>query len=170
MSNFVYAQYKPDSSQVTEAELLPYKQSFTVAQTAVASTVTGTTAETTLANIPIPGGVMGPNGLIRVTTSWNINANSVNAKTAKLYFGGVLMMSIDMASQNGLHHQFILRNRGTQQAQSRSNSLATSFGFIGHSMNTVDTSLDQVVSLRGQLGVAGDSITLEAYSVEVLPG
>jgi hypothetical protein len=142
----------------------------TLAQSGVASSVTGTTAETTLASVTIPGGMMGVNGVLRVTFLTN-NTNNVNSKTFRLKIGGVTVMPYTYGGSAQAQQMFILRNRGAQNVQTFLNSNAVVFGTTtATTVNTnFDMSVDQVLSITGQLAVGTDSMTLESYTVEVLP-
>lgn len=140
-----------------------------IAQSGVASSVTGTTAETTLASITIPGGAMGPNGTVRVTAFFSCT-NNANVKTALVKLGA---MSPGAALANSATDQIIaiFRNAGTTAAQ-KAYQGGTGVGAITglKQSATLDMTQDQVLTITGTLATAADTITLEGYTVEILPG
>lgn len=143
------------------------------AQSGVASSVTGTTAETTLASIVIPGGLMGPNGLIRVraTFSWS---NTANAKTTRLKFAGLSFYSATLSTGSGLTTEGRIANRNNLSSQIGGPlNVASGFGVNTNAADLVavaaNTAQDQTLLLTGQCAVGTDTVTLESYTVEVLP-
>jgi hypothetical protein len=142
-----------------------------LAQSGVAVSVTGTLAETTLASVTIPGGLMGPNGSLRITLLWS-NTNNANAKTVQVKIDGQIVSSANQANNASYQHLVIVHNRGSQSAQvmmrsSQVGGLAQNS--TGTTVTAIDTSIDKVITFTGTLGVAGDTITLEGYTVEILP-
>jgi hypothetical protein len=141
-----------------------------LAQSAVAISHTGDTDETTLATIPVPGGLMGPNGQLRITTLWGCN-NSAGAKTPRIRFGGVDWRAATLTTNLSARLSQEIANRGVANAQiSKSNSLGGD-GVTGtaNRTSTVNTANDQSVEITGQLASGGDTITLEGYVVELIP-
>ena len=139
--------------------------------------VTGSTTESNVGTpILIPAGTVGPNSSLRITTQWSTNASSATSKTAKIYLAaasngtaGSVGFQSDLINQTGLKHVFMIANRGAMNSNVRTSSLASSLGFIGTSATAIDFSVDGYLAFRGQLASAGDTLTLEAYTVEVLP-
>lgn len=143
-----------------------------LAQSAVPVALTGTTAETTLASITVPGGIMGPNGCIRVTALWSATS-SANLKNYKAKFGATVYLNTPASTSSTAQTVTIIRNRGSQKSQVGSyNDQQNPFAVSATPPTTsaIDTSTDQVVSLTGTLATAGETITLESYMVEVLAG
>lgn len=170
MSNFVYAQYTPDGQQVTEANLFPYKQSFILAKSAIASSITGTVAETTLATIQLPGGSLGSNGQLRISTLWSVTSNA-NNKQLRTRFGGAQLSSLGITTSLSVNHAQWIANRGAPNLQVTVFNATQPYGVSASAVQTftIDTSVDQVILITGQLANTGDTITLENYLVELLP-
>lgn len=155
----------------------PYIPLNPVALTSGGAPYTQTIAtDITLANITVPGGLMGTNGALRTYASHSL-ANTAGAKPSKLFHGGVqcgvLSTPASSAVGRSLHE---LSNRGSQASQyatSATSTAGTSFangataltGYYG----SVDTSIAQSITFTGQLAVATDYIVLEGFTVEVLP-
>lgn len=145
-----------------------------LAASAVAASVTGTTTETPLATITLPGGAMGANGVLRITSLWSYT-NSANTKNLRLRLGGsgisgtTLMNSgVTTTAVNML--QRTIQNRNAQNAQVAGASVfGNSFGAYANLPVTAseDTSVDQPIVLSGQLANTGETVTLESYVVEV---
>ncbi|MBI5887079.1 MAG: hypothetical protein HZB85_10950 [Deltaproteobacteria bacterium] len=136
--------------------------------------LTGNTNEATLFSVVIPGGAMGANGVLRVTELWSWTA-SANAKTRRVKFGGVSFQQRSYAGgATGIGEQqcTLLSNRNSQSSQVAYGYNTASFNILtsGTTPKTisVDASVDQVLSITGQLGNAGETMTLEAVMVEVL--
>lgn len=143
---------------------------FVIAQSAVAASVTGTTNETTLATIAIPAGAMGANGQLRITALFS-TTNSANNKILRANIGGTAFLATTVTAVASTSSLVMIRNR---------NSLASQVGFaptisagVGTSATavvtaTVDMSVAQNLTITGQLANTGETITLEAYTVEIL--
>ena len=144
---------------------------WTVAQSAVAFPLTGSTSETTLATITIPGGSMGPNGRCIVTVLLS-STNNANAKTLKVKFGGTFFANYSLASTAASRVRVDLSNRNSLSSQIGGVASVSGFGGSAGSAvpGSIDTSSDVTVLITGQLGVGTDTVTLESYSVEVVYG
>ncbi len=118
---------------------------------------------------------MGLNGQLRVTTLWTVN-NNANAKTGRIRMGGIAgtqAMALNMASTVTYQLMTIIRNRAAINSQvfqvvTASSSFTNSGGAVGTSAVDFSAAQDLVISI--QLANAGDSMTLEAYTVEFIPG
>lgn len=142
---------------------------YILASSAVASSVTGTTTETTLATITIPANAMGANGIVRITSAWS-NTSNVNTKTAKIKFGGVSYANTNMSTTLGTRDQRQIVNRNVTNSQYGTS--VTLGGFVGSSGATVTSSIDTTAAvdivMTGQLANGGDTLTLEYYLVELI--
>lgn len=141
-------------------------------RSAVAVSHTGDTNMTTLATVTVPGGSMGPNGILRITTLWSYT-NSSNNKTIRTLFGGVAFQSGIRTTTATLRDQRQIANRNAENAQVGGvTAVAVSFGSSAGAVTTaaIDTTVDQNVEFRCQLADAGETITLEYYLVELLYG
>lgn len=144
-----------------------------IAAGAVASAHTGDTVEAVLATIAVPASAMGPNGILRVTLLWSYT-NSANGKIKRVRLGGaagtVLMQQTNTTSATIRHHMLI-QNRNAQNAQIAGQYVGTfAASSVAHATAAIDTSVAQDLVISGQLANAGDSVTLEAYVVELAYG
>jgi hypothetical protein len=144
-----------------------------LAASAVAVSHTGDTSETTLASITVPGGAMGPNGILRVTTLWSFAGSGT--KRARIVFGGEAYGHVDFTTATVYRDQRLIHNRNAENAQIGFTAASPPAvgGWGSHTgapdSSTVDTSMDQNLVLSGTLiDNAGDTITLESYLVELL--
>ena len=145
-----------------------------LAASAVAASVTGTTTETALATITLPGGAMGANGILRVTSIFSYT-NSANNKNIRMRLGGsglsgTQLQNVTVSSTSGIMLQRVMQNRNAQNSQVLGASATnTSYGTFGAAPITsgVDTSSDQPIVLSGQLSNSGETLTLESYVIEV---
>ena len=144
---------------------------------AVAAPHTGDTSETVLASFTLPGGAMGPNGIVRVTTLWTCT-NNANAKTMRIRLGGLTgtaFLAASVAATNVGIMQRTIHNRNSSASQVAFNaasagSFANVAGGAAPATGAVDTSADQVIAISGQLANAADTMTLEACLVELVHG
>lgn len=132
-----------------------------------AGAYTALTAEQTLASMTVPGGSMGPNGAIRAVAGFDV-LNNANNKACRVRFGGAIISSagsFSFTTQGGTLG-VMARNRGVANQQS---GTGTGFGTGTVSRLSVDTAVDQALTMTGQLAVATDWIILEGYTIEILP-
>lgn len=144
-----------------------------IAQSAVAVPLTGSTAETTLATIPIPAGAMGANGMLRVRPKFTYTGNT-NLKTLRVRFGGTSLWFGDNgsnASNIGSLPFIDIHNRGVANSQigTPGSVAGVNYQLAGAFLTAaVDTTAAQNLTITGQLANGSDTITLEAYTVEIL--
>ncbi len=142
-----------------------------LAQSGVAVPLTGGTSETALATVAMPGGTMGPNGNIRITTLWSMT-NNANNKTARVRLGGVSgdqVLAAGLTSQASAQIQRTVWNRNSEASQvswvaatANSYTASTATGFTA----TVNTANAQDIVISGQLANGADTMTLEGYLIE----
>jgi hypothetical protein len=148
-----------------------------VGQSAGAVSVTGTTAETILATVTIPPGLLGPAGQIRFSSRWTWT-NSSNQKTRRIRFAGALAGIVDAGPATNSSTSwdwFHGCNQGVGQqlwlsAFTDSPFYANNLSGYGPSLTSAaDTRQAQPLTITGQLASAGETLTLESYLVEVFP-
>lgn len=142
-----------------------------LAQSGVPVSVTGTTLETTLASVTIPGGLIGPSGYVQALSIWQFT-NNANNKSPRARLGGVIVWSTTGASSAGGRYLADFFNAGANGAQVTWNNGASPFGQGSAAIisTALDTEADQNLTLTAQLGSAGDVATLLGYSVKVYRG
>jgi len=140
---------------------------------AASSSLTGTTAETVLATMTLPGGTLGPNGSIEIDALWSMNANA-NAKTLRARFGGisgpVFGAATATASSLASRMSAIIQNRNNVSSQIANACSNFVNATVAHNTGTVNTAVDQTIVITGQLGVGTDNMALEGYLVRICPG
>jgi hypothetical protein len=135
---------------------------------ATGTPLTGTLTETVLASILIPGGIIGKTGSVRMRAVASMT-NNANNKTVNFKIGAVLLAGAAAASNTTTIVSNIMANRGSLASQVNTNPL-TSGATATFTATTIDTSVDQILTITGTLANTGDTMTLESYVVEVLPG
>lgn len=163
-----YANYPAESGAASSPNPSMFAAPAIVGQSGAPSAVTGTLAETVLASVAIPANAMGPNGVIRLSPLFSA-LNNANVKTVSFYFGGVLFANLALANASSYQGLLLIRNRASI-AQLLFANLAGSGTSSPVITKAVDTTVDQVLQIRATLTNVGDTITLEGYIVEVLPG
>lgn len=132
----------------------------------------GGTTEVTLMSVTVPGNSLGANGmlategLIQATSPTNANTKTVFTKFAASTFGGTAVTNSVSAG-----FRAAMRNRGSGRQVSALSGRAdwTQSSSGAATQFSVDSTVDQVCTITGQLSVASDYIILEGYTVEVLP-
>lgn len=150
---------------------MPVGGSVVLADSGVASSVTGITSVTTLASITIPANIMGTNGQLRITTLYSAGANNANVKKGQITFGSTIYATITLTSLLTGQCQHIIRNRGVANSQvgfvnSGTAIFTTSTAALITSAE--DTTTAKTLLLQGSVNVTSDTITLESYSVELI--
>lgn len=137
------------------------------AQSAVASSVTGVTTETTLATVALP--VLGINDAIRVTLLFSFPTSS-NTKTFKAKLGATTVLNLSSTTTTSANLQFVIRNRGAANSQITQASNKPNFGDTAAAitLSTIDTSVSQTLLITGTLASASETLVLEGYTVEIL--
>ena len=141
---------------------------------AAASSVTGTTNETTLATIAIPAGAMGPRGILRIQSEWTCTS-SANLKTLQLKFGGTVYLFTQVTTTAVFSDQRIIFNNASVSAQKGKSAAGMTAGGWGVATNaavtsTIDTASAANLTWHGTLANTGETISLNAYLVEILRG
>lgn len=145
-----------------------------VASHHAAQALTGTTAETAIATVTVPGKLLGKNGILRITTNWG-HTNNANAKSLRIRVGtvaGTQLLSASAASALRTYAMIALHNRNNVAAQIGNTNTGSTTGYGQNTSTplttTIDTDADFNIVFSGQLGVGTDTITLEGYFIEAL--
>lgn len=151
----------------------PYEKDVSVlAMSATAVSCAADTAENTLATYTLVGYTMGPRASIRIKAEWSYTG-SANAKTLRIKFGGTDFLSVgDTAPANtSAIGECQIYNRGSQSSQRGSGTVISNGAtvFAGTVQTaTVDTSAAVTILITGQKASAGETLTLESYTIEIL--
>lgn len=141
-----------------------------LAQSGVAASVTGTSSETVLATYTLKGGTMGPNGAVRVSFAAT-HTNSANNKTYYVRIGSMLFATLNTTTTATVQEARLVRNRGNEASQvSFNGGTGAVVSTVAMATGSVNTKNDQLLTISGQLGSASETITLEGYTIELLPG
>ncbi len=143
-------------------------QPHVIAQSAVAASHTGDTTETTVATITIPAGRMGANGYLEVYCLWSAT-NNANSKTGRVKLGGSVLTAYSPTGNATCHGVARIFNRNSQSSQVCFPLGNAQSSGSAASTSAVDTSAAVTLTLTVELANAGDTMTLEAYSVRVVP-
>lgn len=140
---------------------------------AASSALTGSTSETVLATLSLPGGTLGPNGVITIDALWSHTANA-NAKTLRARLGGlsgvVFATSTSTASSLSGRLAGYIQNRNSVSSQVASSAIGFTAGTAAVNTATLNTATAQDIVITGQLGVGTDSMKLEGYTIRIEPG
>jgi hypothetical protein len=143
-----------------------------IAMSGAPLSLTGTLTNTVLATVPIPANALGKNGVLRVTTLWQMTA-SANNKTLRNNFGGSFDIlaghTVSGAGVQSVLHTRYMMNAGVANSQvgfaawgdnfENNNTVAT---------GAVDTTVAQNLTIEAQLALISETITLKAYIVELI--
>lgn len=155
---------------------------FTVDQNTRSDVVTGTIAESLMHSVDVSDAVryMGPKGRLRITTCWSCTSNA-NAKNCRIRVGttagtsGTAIFDSTVAGTSGTVADKILYARGSDAAQGVSASSSPANGTAGGSVSISTLNLAPggsaaVVSFLAAPAGAGDTVTLNWYSITIEPG
>lgn len=149
------------------------QSSLVLAQSAVPVSHTGDLLETTLATIEVPGDAIGPNGTLRITTLWS-GTVSANQKTLRVKYGGTAFLATALGSNMGTGRFYTdISNRNSPTSQIGAPAAwATGFGSNANPPLTaaLNTRIALNLTITGQLATATETVTLEYYKIELLPG
>lgn len=129
-----------------------------------------TTMSTT--TITIPGGLMGPNGELRVWMRFS-HAKTSSQKLLQINAGAALICNFPSSSATAAGGDYVARllNRGSQSSQSITYNSYSGIGIINDvATASVDTSVDFPLIIGGQMAVATDGLAIEPCSIDVIPG
>lgn len=147
---------------------------FVLAASAAPVNLTGTAALTNLVQATLPGGALGPNGMLRISGRLAYT-NSANAKTIDVKLGGVSLFGRGRTTSSSDSFRLTLMNRGSEASQielsnwQQAGSELQGGSTVATATYAIDTSVDQVLAITGQLASIGELITLEAWFVELFP-
>ncbi|MCA8198366.1 hypothetical protein [Burkholderia vietnamiensis] len=160
----------PNPTVATVGGLKPAR---VVAASAVAASVTGTTAETTLGSIALPASLLSANGRLRGFADFSFTANT-DTKTFFIRLAGTEITGsgyvINTSSMGGLTLEFEIMNRNSASSQytRKRGNPSTGSLFPSYGTTSVNTANAQTLTFSAQLGTSSDTITLNAFSLEVL--
>lgn len=130
-----------------------------------------TSAQITGYSLTIPGGSLGPNGVLGFSLQ-STYPNNANTKTIRAVFGGTVVL---VSGQTTSASQSVLREIANQGSQSRQVTHASGSTGSGNSTGaairlSVNTSADQTFSTAHQLAVDTDFLVIEYFACEVRYG
>lgn len=135
-----------------------------------------TGADIVLSSTVIPANSMGAGGAVRVMFLGNI-LNSATNKTVKGFVGANQIGQMALTTVVAICGYGGWRNRGLTRALRATAGGGISFGQGAGGTSSgpadsiaVDATADQVFTMTGQLAAATDYISLDALTVEILPG
>lgn len=134
------------------------------------TSLTGTTTETTLATIPIKGGVLGENGKIRFYILGTVT-NNANNKILRIKHTATSLWQMAYTTAVGITSQILFLNKNSESSQVT--SLFNSTGLTATTAtavtpSTIDTSADFSLTITGQLANSADSISVTAIFAEIM--
>lgn len=134
------------------------------------TSLTGTTTETTLATIPIKGGVLGVNGKLRFYILGTVT-NNANNKFFRLRHASTLLWQVAHTTAVGVTSQILFLNKNSESSQVTSlynSSILSGSASTGVTPSAIDTSADFSLTVTGQLADSTDSISVTAIFAEIM--
>lgn len=132
------------------------------------------TNENILGTVTIPAGIMGTSGQLIINSTWTYS-NSASAKTLRIRFGGIGgTIYLTTAPTTTLTYRDFrtIANNNAANAQVSGTSAVASTGFqldnAANITSSVDTTAETTLVFTGQKASAGDTLTLQQYSVQLL--
>lgn len=134
------------------------------------TSLTGTTTETTLATIPIKGGVLGVNGKLRFYILGTVT-NNANAKSFRLKHASTTLWQVAHTTAVGVTSQILFLNKNSESSQVTSlynSSILSGSASTVVTPSSIDTSADFSLTITGQLANSADSISVTAIFAEIM--
>lgn len=164
--------YSDASIGFSRAANVPYIFS----QSSVAISGTAVTTEEVYKTITIPGGAVGPNGMVQIFTNWTTTSNA-NNKSLNIRVGGVagtLYMQVGNTTHVGATRNTVFVNNNSESAQKTASPAGNTQGTGNFSAagitSTVNTAAAWDIVISGTKAVSTDTITLESYQVLISYG
>lgn len=141
------------------------------------TSITGTTSETVLTNIKIPGGTLGPNASINIDTVWNFTGVA-GTKTRKIYLsstaaaaGTAYLNNAGAAGDLSSYMTTSIYNNNSVSAQIGGLTTGNHGQSIAAALptGTINTANDCYIVITATLANAADSAILAAYDVTINP-
>lgn len=142
----------------------------TLAASAIESSVTGTTSETTLATVVVPGNAMGANGILEIDHVWSSNGDASN-KTFTIKVGANFILGSVLASVGVYQGRHILSNRNSTSSQVQFRNTQHLFSTTAAGLNTtftIDTTADFSILFTATLADSADTVTLDRYMIRLM--
>jgi hypothetical protein len=167
-SSFGHAEYYAEDG-VKSNRVKPNSAKPIVIQKHKSISYTGGIAEVLLDSVVIPGNAMGSNGSLRIHAHCQGTVNA-NVKTISVYLAGVGINNSSLNPNLNNYQNIVVGNRGTPGSQ-----FTGSYGLSGTStslgsVKNIDTTKDMLLEFKATLANAADTVSLESYVVEILPG
>jgi len=134
------------------------------------TSLTGTTTETTLATIPIKGGVLGVNGKLRFYILGTVT-NNANAKTFRLKHAATSLWQCTYTTAVGITSQILFLNKNSESSQVTSlynSAILSGSTSTSVTSSSINTSADFSLTITGQLADGADSINVTAIFAEIM--
>jgi hypothetical protein len=128
--------------------------------------------EVTAYSVPIPGGLLGPNGHMCIYLLATCT-NDANSKTIRVKLNSTAYVEVDLASTSGGAFERVIANRNSQASQvAILKSQIASYGTVSsaNTSGTVNTAIDSTLTITLQPYTANDNLKIESYSIEIVPG
>jgi hypothetical protein len=145
----------------------------TLVNTAVQASHTGDILETTKYTLTIPAGIMGANSSLRIDFMTSCT-NNANAKTVRAKLGGTTFATLNMTSQASNRRVIKISNRNSTNSQisfPASNTIGLGSSTVAVLTTAIDFTSSQTFTITVENANAGDTISVEDVTVEVInPG
>jgi len=130
--------------------------------------LTGGVAETVLATLPLPAGLIGPNGEIEIEYDMT-ETNNANNKTVTVRLGGLTGTALLTHTANtlaGRAGRMCMRQRNANNSQQWNGTTFTAAAIaLSRGTGAVNLSADSSIVITGTLANAGDTLTLESCKI-----
>lgn len=149
-----------------------FLQPMVIGQGAGPWSTTNTTAEITLAQCVIPGGLMGPAGAVEVSYLFG-GTSSANTKTFRVRMANVVTMAVTATTNPTTRgYSEVFNTTETNQLLTGTLHAASAYPGVsgtGNLATTIDTRSDVLVTLTVQLALATETARLDHWRVIVYP-
>lgn len=143
--------------------------SLVLGQSAVAITHTAIAGvNQALASVLIPGGLMGPNGRLRIHCHWTASGAASNRSYWIAFAGGIYGLRTDQLTGYRLTMDIVNRNSENSQFGSGQGLVSSGGAILFSQAASGDTSVDQTLAFGSNRANGTDTIILQSHCVELI--
>ncbi len=174
-AGFYYAEMSSTSAATVYNNLLdPLNPAWPITKTPIVATGPGAFTQVTASNVvvqsfTVPANTLGPNGHILVEHLMSISTSGSN-KTADVRLGGSVLDGSTATTQNSARYLHTLYNSGDTGKQAGGNFLGVGANASTITRRTVDTTVDQLLTLNFTMSASTDYMISEGRTISVYPG
>lgn len=159
----------PFTYDASTAKWYPPSKDVFYTQATPSTSVTGTTALTSLWTTTIPGGMLGSNGRLEIDTIVEVT-NNANLKNVRVWYGGTEINIRTLASVPNYQFMSYLINLGAENSNGYPYNTLGLTNFNGFTKSALNTAVDQQLKITTTPTSTLDTISLRSVGITIKRG